>query len=247
MQEREPGYPADKSMRFLDLDLDFFLNENAYRSVHHTGRLGAEHKPWSVPKVRDFLENRCRLSPEAPLPGRTVEGHDEVLEFWRTLIGSGGLTAPFEVIHVDAHPDLWAGDGLCLSSGFLCIDSGRGLESLSKKEVHSGNYLTFAILYGWVASLVWVPLRVHSKDVPVWDADARSILRQSGKNAQSGAPVRAPAGMTGSRGVPFKIVPWQKFRMDETFDFVALSRSPSFTPLESDNLITVIEEYMQQV
>jgi hypothetical protein len=222
-------------MRFLDLDLDFFLNENAYLSVHHSGRLVSAHRPWSVPRVRSFLENRCLLSADAPLCGRTIESHDEVLEFWRALVDSGRLSVPFEVIHVDAHPDLWAGDGVYMSFGFLHIDPGPGPGGLRKKQVHSGNYLTFAILYGWVSSLVWVPLGVRSKDVPVWDADARSISRKAGKKAPCGS------------GIPFDIVPWQKFRAHETFDYVALSRSPGFTPLKSDRLITVIEEYMRQI
>jgi len=85
-------------MRFLDLDLDFFLNENAYHGGFEGGRLGPEHRPWSVSKVRRFLEDRCGLSPDVPVQGRTIESHDGVLDFWRTLIESGWLKTPFEVI-----------------------------------------------------------------------------------------------------------------------------------------------------
>ena len=73
-------------MRFLDLDLDFFLNHNAYGSGSDSGRLGSEYKPWSVFKVRHFLEERCSLSHDAPVPGRTVESHDRVLDFWPSLL-----------------------------------------------------------------------------------------------------------------------------------------------------------------
>ena len=48
-------------------------------------------------------------------------------------------------------------------------------------------------------------------------------------------------------GIPFKILPWNKFRTSETFDYIALSRSPNFTPPESDELIPVIEGYMRQI
>ncbi len=101
-----------QSMLFLDLDLDFFLNKNAYSSEHDGVRLGLEYKPWSAFKVRHFLEYRCGLSTNTPLPGRTVESHDGILNLWSTLIESGDLRIPFEVIHVDAHPDMWAGGGL---------------------------------------------------------------------------------------------------------------------------------------
>jgi hypothetical protein len=46
--------------------------------------------------------------------------------------------------------------------------------------------------------------------------------------------------------VGFKILPSDKFHTNESFDYVALSRSPDFTPPESDRLISVIEEYMKQ-
>jgi hypothetical protein len=42
-------------MRFLDLDLDFFLNRNAYRFGPEGGRLGRKYRPWPVPRVRGFL------------------------------------------------------------------------------------------------------------------------------------------------------------------------------------------------
>jgi hypothetical protein len=234
-------------MRFLDLDLDFFLNENAYFSGCDGGRLGSEYKPWSVSRVRHFLEYKCGLSLIAPVLGRTVESHDEVLNFWHALIESGGLRIPFEVVHVDAHPDLWIGDGLSLTSKFLIVDTEHGLASLRKKHVHSGNYLTFAIAYGWVGSLVWIPLRESLKNIPKWDADARSILSQRKKSKCENSLIRDSPEIERERGVPFKITPWQRFRTSETFDYIALSRSPNFTPPESDRLITTIEEYMKQI
>ena len=55
-----------------------------------------------------------------------------------------------------------------------------------------------------------------------------------------------PAGERKS-GVPIKILPWHKFRTSETFDYMSLSRSPSFTPPESDALIPVVEGYMRKI
>jgi hypothetical protein len=231
-------------MRFLDLDLDFFLNKNAYKSALNSGRLGPEYKPWSFRRVRHFMEDRCGLSSDAPVQGRIVESHDGVLQFWRTLIESGRLKIPFEVIHIDAHPDIWGG-GLYLVSGFLHIDPEYGQVMLKKKNIHSGNYLTFAIAYGWLSSLVWIPLEKHPGSPPEWDADARSILkhinnRKSENSSVPGSPIteREP-------GIPYRILPQDKFRMREKFDYMALSLSPIFTPPESDKLISVIEGYMR--
>ncbi|MGB8708031.1 MAG: UPF0489 family protein [Dehalococcoidia bacterium] len=234
-------------MRFLNLDLDFFLNKNAYCRGCAGGRLGPGYKPWSVSKVQYFLEDRCGLSPDAPVQGRTVESHDGVLDFWRTLIDSSKLKIPFDVIHIDAHPDLWVGDGLYLTSEFLHVNSGRGLSILKRKHVHSGNYLTFAIVYGWIGSLVWVHLRKRFKDLSKWDDDARSGLTQLKKRECKSSSVRDLCALGRERGVPFKILPWHKFRTSEPFDYIALSKSPDFTPPESDRLITVVEGYMKQI
>jgi hypothetical protein len=233
-------------MRCLDLDLDFFLNSNAYYSGSESGRLGPEYQPWSTLKVRHFLEDRCGLSTDTPVRGRTVESHDSVLDLWRSLIESGGLIVPFEVIHIDAHPDLWVGGGMYLTSGFLHINSEDSLLMLKKKPVHAGNYLTFAIAYGWIASLVWVTLRKHLKALPEWDADARSILIQLKKISEDSSAGDSPMAEKES-GVPFKVLPWNKFRTSGPFDYIALSKSPSFTPSKSDALIPVIESYMKQI
>ena len=234
-------------MRFLDLDLDFFLNKNAYSSGDEGRRLGLGYKPWSAYRVRRFLEGRCGLSHYAPVQGRTIETHDGIIDFWNTLIESSRLKIPFEVIHIDAHPDLWVGGGLYQASGFLHIDPERGQAMLKGKHVHPGNYLTFAIAFGWIGSLVWVPLLKRSRDLSKWDADARSILMQLKKRKAERSPSRDLPAVKKDPGVFYKILPWNTFRTNETFDYMALSKSPNFTPPESDVLIPVIEGYMKQI
>ncbi len=235
-------------MRFLDLDLDFFLNDATYYSGYDGIRAGSEHKPWSVSLVRRFLEDRCGLSHDTPVPGRTIESHDKVLDFWDMLIESGLLRAPFDVIHIDAHPDLWAGGGLHLASGFLRYDSARALEDTGKKHVHAGNYLTFAIVRGWVASLVWVHLGGQPNDFPGVNHVRGSGSMQLKKRGVGEAPVLdLPAAVAARSGVSFNVLPWQEFKTREAFDFMALSRSPNFTPRESDLLIPVVEGYIRPI
>lgn len=234
-------------MRFLDLDLDFFLNDNAYYSGSDSGRLGSKYKIWTVVKVRHFLERRCNLSHNNLVPGRTVETHDELIDFWHTLIESGVLRVPFEVIHIDAHPDLTVSSGLYETSGLLHIDSEHRLEILKRKDLHSGNYLTLAIAYGWIASLLWVPLHQTMEDLSQkYDNAGLGLVQFKGrKNRKS--PKEDLSVVEWKSGVPFKILPWRKFRTSEPFDYMALSRSSSFTPPESDALIPVVEWYMRIV
>jgi hypothetical protein len=229
-------------MRFLDLDLDFFLNNNTYDTGVDGVRPGAEFRPWSAPKVRRFLEERCRLSPDNPVPGRTVASHDGVIEFWRALIRSGKLSIPFEVIHIDAHPDMSVRGGLYLASGLLQIDPERAPPGLAPEDVHAGNYLAFAIACGWVASLVWIPLHKTLQDLPRRYGDARYGLTQL--KARQGGGSSAAAGRS---GIPFRISSWYRFKTGDAFDYMVLSRSLNFTPPASDALVPVIERYMRQI
>lgn len=229
-------------MRFLDLDLDFFLNNNSYCTGSDSGRLGSEFKPWSVAKVRRFLEENCCLSLDTPVPGRTIESHDGVIEFWHSLINSGDLRVPFDLVHIDAHPDLSVRGGLYLTSGLLHIDSESALATLKKEYVHAGNYLTFAIACGWIASLVWVPLHKTLKDLPKGYGPIQFNKREDGDSHIEDLSV-----VEKKSGVPYKILSWYGFKTTETFNYMALSWSSNFTPLESDALIPVIEEYMRQI
>jgi hypothetical protein len=233
-------------MRFLDLDLDFFLNESAYYSAGKSGRLSSQYKPWSAIKVRHFLEEQCGLSCDNPIPGRTVLNHDEVFYLWRTLIESWSLYIPFEVIHIDAHPDLCVEDGMYLRSEILYVEPEPVLAMLRKKQLHAGNYLTFAIGYGWIASLVWVSLSNPSKRMSGRDGITRPGMTSSEESKGTCTQRELPALKNGS-SIPFKTIPWRKFRTRETFNFIALCRSPDFTPSESDELVPVIEDYIKQI
>lgn len=233
-------------MRVLDLDLDFFLNKNAYRGQPGSRRLGPEYLPWRVSEVRLFLEYRCALSHDKPLPGRTAESHDSVLDFWQMLIQSGWLKVPFEVVHIDAHPDMAVGSGLNLESGFLFVDPERLPDMVRREQAHPGNYLNLAVACGWVRSLTWITLRPVRKP-PVWDADARACQPRPETRRGVRSLVADPLALEKELGVPYKVIPFHKFRTREPFDCIALSRSPEFTPPESDALIPVIEEYMELV
>ena len=234
-------------MHFLDLDLDFFLNDNAYCSGSDSRRLDSNYKPWSVIKVRQFLEERCNLSHDMPVPGRTIETHDSVINFWRKLIESGGLIVPFDVIHIDAHPDLTVSGGLYQTPGLLHIDSEHGLTLLESEIIHSGNYLTFAIAFGWIASLLWIPLRRKLDELPKWYGDAKYRLMQLKRSKVGASPKEDLSSAEHNHSVPFKILPWYKFKTKEAFDYIVLSRSPDFTPPESDALIPVVEWYMRKI
>ncbi len=235
-------------MRFLDIDLDFFLNKNPYYSGAENTRLGSPYKPWSRSRVQRFLEKQCGLSVDAPLPGRTIESHHRVIDFWRSLIESGDLKAPFDVIHIDAHPDLSVRGGLRLAGGMLFIEQVKGCSLLEEECAHSGNYLTYAIAYGWVAHLVWIPLLVTSQSLnqddadPGWADRLKSIAAKGNAGYPPDEVTRPPQS-----GVSFTVIPWQYFIAAGSFDYMILSKSPGFTPPQSDALVPIIEQYMRKM
>ncbi len=236
-----------RKMRFLDLDLDFFLNEEVCCDGCGGSRSELKHKPWSAARVRRFLEGRCGLSIDAPVPGRTVETHDRALDFWRMLIESGKLRVPFEVVHVDAHPDICVVDGLYLKSGFLYVDCECGLAVLGRKKVHPGNYLTFAVIFGWLGSIVWVTPGRYLKDTPRWwNGDARSGTMQLDNGGSKSLSIRVLAMGEKGRCIGYTMLSWHKFKTSEPFDYIVLSRSPESTPSESNALVSVIEGYIKQ-
>ncbi len=229
-------------MRFLDIDLDFFLNRNAYYSGSDALRLGEDYKPWPDIKVKNFLETRCGLSRDRPIPGRVIESHDLVVRFWQDLIERGVLKLPFDVVHIDAHPDFSVRGGLYLVSDKLYVDPADSLTKFEQDYVHSGNYLTFAIARGWVASLVWIPLQKPVTKLKKKYADPE--LKFKGQKAAS--PLSVNFSGSGS-GVPFKVQSRHDFKTRKPFDYMILSRSPAFTPLTSDALVPVISGYMNMI
>ena len=86
-------------MKILDLDMDYFIERIAYFVSDNTSeRLSNEAYSdyvWSEHRVRSFLENNLGLSKNKKICGRIVSGHNEALFYWKELIASEKLVAPF--------------------------------------------------------------------------------------------------------------------------------------------------------
>lgn len=247
-------------MHVLDLDLDFFLNNVAYFKDDHDKRLDSKlYKPWIKSQVRSFLEKKCGLSVPTPLKGRTVDHHDGAFDFWRYLIENNKISIPFDVTHVDSHNDLGLGDsGYCyLMSDLLHIDPKDRPYMLQRSKIEPGNFLAFAIACRWIANINWVHhpgqrdglLIYHFKDYDtksgliqlkklernVFDDHSMTLLRKK------------PTILSVEPVVAFKKTSWKSFKAIVPFDYVVLSKSPGFTPAESDELIPIIESYMKLI
>lgn len=240
-------------MRVLDLDLDFFLADCCPLAAMGERPELLGHEPWEIEEVCRFLEEHCGLSKTAPTPGRLYETHDGSLQFWDEMLREGKLTAPFEVVHVDAHSDLGVGKP---GPGFVL----RNVLSLHPKkradlaryydavQLDEANYLLFALAFRWVSKLENVRNPRSRRDIPVEFAfvDANGAY----ECIELSSPVsRLFEGINGREPeVPFTVYDdWKTFRNETPFDFVTVARSPRYAPAAADALFDEIAKYVEMI
>jgi hypothetical protein len=243
------------TMRILDIDLDFFLNNIAHDNASDGERLSDdEFKPWSEPEVRAFLESRCGLSTDKRIPGKFIVNHHEAFYWWRQLIRSGKLTKPFEVVHVDAHADLGAGT-FAFSACYVTYEllhrppEQREMPEADGTNFNAGNYLLVAVACRWLSKLVYV---MHPKnnlqDCEDWlfadDGYLEMISLPKCKKPELAIPGVSAKVLDREPPVEFDLSVPYKFNDQGDFDFIVLCHSSGFTPKSSDTLIPVIMEYM---
>ena len=230
----------------LDLDLDYFLADCCPLAEPGQRPNLTEHEPWTAENVRTFLETRCLLSREHPIPGRIFETHDGALGYWKELMEEGKLEAPFHVTHVDAHSDLgigYPGPGYVLYN-VLSLPPKRRLELdrfYRERKLDEANYLLFALAARIVGSLENVRRPFSREDVP------RQILAEDGYHIR--LPQSFPDLFEKMNG-PEPLIPYHEYKEDGSFsaaapyDYISLAISPRYAPKEADELIPVFKEYM---
>lgn len=257
-------------MRILDIDLDFFLDRAAYsRPLYSRKRLPSrDHHPWTEAAVRYFIEVQCGISKS--IKGRVVKHHDEAFSLWRELISKNRLQPPFEIVHIDSHADIGCFD---LTPYYLMGEllhlppAERIFPKIGRRGMNAGNYLVFAMGCRWVNSLIYVPhddsnnlrdlLPIYFKDFSVSSGYIElkkcdpNVLNAAGSGKRSLDNTYQSYGMLDRESlldpepfISFTVFNRECFKNKEDFDLVILAQSPSFTPVESDELISVICEYI---
>src|ERR1041384_5829102 len=157
-------------MHILNIDLDFFMEGSVtggdHDLAHRPDQL--EVNPWAAKDVVDFLENKLNIGEKNF--GNIVTDHDEVFYLWKSLIGSGKLSVPFNVVHVDAHADLGLGYDLdYLYTDFLSLPrADRPYAPRSDKGINLGSYLSYAVRCRWISGIDFVVNRNWGDDIPRW-------------------------------------------------------------------------------
>jgi hypothetical protein len=124
------------------------------------GRLPAQecHHLATNGEVRGFLEQRCHLIKSIKIPGQEFTEHRDAFRVWHRWLDEGTLSAPFSVVHVDAHADLGCGSSWeYLQTKLLALPLERRTRPrFGRNGVNSGNYLLFAIANRWIQRLTYV-------------------------------------------------------------------------------------------
>ena len=149
-------------MKFLNLDLDFFLNE----IVHDPPSLGRRapkrrYKPWPEADLRQFLEQRCGLNRHSRIAGRFGIHHSAVFDYWRCLIVTAPHGTQIDLTHVDAHGDFitWYDKGVSfIRETLLCHQPEDRLYVIDKNPecVTLANYMSFAVACRWIKRIEFV-------------------------------------------------------------------------------------------
>ena len=243
-------------MLVLDLDLDFFVSPVLTSQTPGQRPADSECSTWTEKMIRTFLEDRCDLDSDAKTLGAIVETHDQVLQVWETLVADRVMPAPFDVWHIDAHHDL--GGTLGDSEGTLEVCNELILlpvdERIAQPREHCGpgNYLPYAVAYGWIRSLSFV---VH----PEADFDPPWPLFTDKRDGLCLSPMDGPRELGLTRWVVLNpqdyvepVVPVAFVELDDfgdpgTFDFVFASKSPGFVPTKGDWMAGVVGEYISSL
>ncbi|MBU3191895.1 UPF0489 family protein [Clostridium bowmanii] len=256
-------------MKILDLDLDFFQMDVSNWGNDYGKRLNSEYtQPWNKEKLVSYLETNLGLRKNKKIDGRIYTHHDEAFYFWRELILKGNLCIPFDLVHVDAHADLGFGDSSFqyITNEYLYLDYELKMypENLtckknSIKHFSYANYLIFAVACNWINTLDYVLhlnnykgcdfSKIHFKnyDIETNIMQIKKYKQYEDLGVAYGKKIEDIEIIEFEKEVPFRCINQEDVLYDGNFNFIGLSISPGYTVKESDELIEVIKEYINEI
>lgn len=248
-------------MRVLSLDVDFFVTPVARSlSLSDEARLpGSRYKTPTIKVVRQFLEERCKLSAQATLPGVFMRHHGQAFD----VIDRLANRAPIELIHVDAHADLGLGWGKAGESWKYILRDWIHRPAPRPNptdHVDAGNWLAFAAAGECLQTVQFVPtekptdlfryyFRRDEQESPYGRLTLEFFALTDADFDKRWFDSRWPAvvdGRTPVVSIPFDVVAPEHFRLPAPPDFVMVCQSPQFTPKSADEIIELAREYVHE-
>jgi hypothetical protein len=142
----------------LDVDFDYCIRPTCTRGYADRARLQSGAAIWlGAAELAGWLDSRGLLRRDS-FAG-AVESHEQVLPIWVRLVESGVLRVPFDVLHVDAHPDLMDLDPALAAS----LDAAPRVDGVWLARARPGDFLQFAVRLGWV-DRIWMLFPDHERE-----------------------------------------------------------------------------------
>jgi hypothetical protein len=241
--------------RVLSIDLDVFVEPPVMFVGDDNPRpCDADHRVASVHEVTGFLL-RCGLDQTSPVRGIVMEYHVELFHQLRSMMDSGLLHRPFDLVHADAHADMAAGISMAPRRIMteVLFEAPERRVPLAAEFVTSADWLAWAVACRWVKSIVHVR---HSAELAATRDYVDCWFRDD--NPSSGIvemkayePSRFPDLYCGTG--PAHVEPPTAFRTCElntyrtscSFDLVSICRSPAFVPPNADALLPILASFVR--
>jgi hypothetical protein len=247
-----------KVIKILDIDLDFFLDNvpKGIGAIEKNKRQSSQdYHPWEPAKVIELLETSFRLEKDAQLTGMLFEHHDEVFWFLSKLQAESDYNLIFSIDHLDGHADLGFGDTsyIHICTDLLFKPKEERYKNLQSK-VTEGNFLAYLIACGWVKELNYINHPGQFNDafwiyfqnfeyktevikMPALNkSDIDDVIRDRASSIPKINPKYEPT-------VPCRLIEYASFNAVKQYDYLFLTKSPEYTPVESDSLIPLIMNY----
>jgi hypothetical protein len=241
--------------RFLDIDLDAFVDPIAYRPPG--GRLDENaYTCWPEARLRDFLERQCGLCTSNPIPGRFAVEHEEAFDVLACAYEAHGQ---IDLTHVDGHADLGMGDSswLYMHTDLLQLPMPcRGTPTRGRTGMNSGSWVAFAAAAGWLAQVAFVFPDRASDDLPAMylhngNPATRLLEFKRYEKAdvyaaeQHFRPLSEFTPVECDPAIPFEKLTLKNFVTTKPFKLGFICQSPDYTPESADALIPIIREYVR--
>lgn len=134
----------------MDIDFDYCVRPTLARGYANRSRLPSSMYVWlGADELVTWLRENNLFHPGG-FAG-AVEGHEEVLTLWNALVAAGRVKTPFDLIHIDAHPDMMDLDNKVIR---LFDEAGSETSTLFQ-HAKAGDFLQYAVRSGWI-NRIWM-------------------------------------------------------------------------------------------
>ena len=134
----------------LDIDFDYCVRPTLGRGYADRSRQPASMRVWmGANELVTWLKQNNLFHPGG-FAG-AVESHEQVLPIWAALLASESVRAPFDLLHIDAHPDMMEIDEETARS----IGQPGSENNNLFRNAKPGDFLQYAVRLGWI-NRVWM-------------------------------------------------------------------------------------------